>query len=91
MEHNEALKRALLKCEVFIMTIGLSEAWVFADSGLALIGVPRKKCDRTLLYAKNLTVQDNLVQLERVHELFQKYNPRAKIIATVSPVPLGAT
>lgn len=89
-EHTQALRRALMKCEVFILTLGLSEAWVFADSGLAMVGAPRK-CDMTLMRAKNLTVQDNVDELERIHALFQKYNPKAKLIATVSPVPLSAT
>ena len=88
--HNEALSRALRKCEVFILTLGMTEAWVFADSELATSTSPIFG-DATLVRHRNLTVEDNVRELERIYELFAKHNPEAKIITTVSPVPLNST
>ncbi len=89
-EHNAALARAMRKCEVFILTLGMTEAWEFADSGLVTSASPTHG-DPTLLRHKNLTVEDNFRELERIYKLFQKYNPGIKIITTVSPVPLNST
>jgi len=89
-EHNAALSRALTKCEVFILTLGMTEAWVLTDSGLATSASPRGG-DATLFQHVNLTVADNVRELEVIYDLFQRYNPKAKIITTVSPVPLNAT
>lgn len=89
-EHNDALERALKKCEVFILTLGLTEAWLFADSGLATSTSPVLG-DPTLIRHKNLSVSDNVVELERIYSLFQEHNPGVKFITTVSPVPLNAT
>ena len=89
-EHNEALGRAMRNCEVFILTLGMTEAWVFADSGLATSASPIFG-DATLTRYKNLTVDENVQELERIYELCQKYNPKMKIITTVSPVPLNST
>ena len=32
-KHSAALNKALNKCDVFILTLGLTEAWYFAHSG----------------------------------------------------------
>ena len=89
-KHNEALGRALRKCEVFILTLGMTEAWVFADSGLATSTSPIFG-DATLIRHKNLSVEENVYELEQIYSLFQKHNPNMKIITTVSPVPLNST
>jgi len=89
-EHNEALSRALRRCEVFVLTLGLTEAWYFADTGDVTSTSPRRG-DSTLLRHRNLTARDNIEELERLYAVFKKHNPGVKFIATVSPVPLNAT
>ncbi|MGE4218174.1 MAG: GSCFA domain-containing protein [Alphaproteobacteria bacterium] len=89
-EHNAALKRALTRCEVFILTLGMTEIWKFADSGLSTAAAPTVG-DPTLVRYHNLTVDENVAELERIYALFQEHNPRCKFITSVSPVPLNAT
>ncbi len=89
-EHNSALHKAFSQSEVFILTLGMTEAWIFADSGLATSASPRKG-DPTLLRHKNLSLEDNVVELERLYAVFKKHNPKIKFITSVSPVPLNST
>lgn len=89
-EHNAALKRALTRCRVFILTLGMTEVWRFADTNLST-GVAPHRGDPTLFRHHNLSVEENVAELERIHELFQTHNPECKIITSVSPVPLNAT
>jgi hypothetical protein len=89
-EFKYALNRALTKCDAFILTLGMTEAWIFADTGEATSTGPRR-AEPTLVRHKNISVAETLAELERIHVLFAKHNPKAKIIATVSPVPLNAT
>ena len=78
-------------CEVFILTLGNTEVWTFSDTGEPLSVTPRNKCDVSLMKLKNQTVEDVLADLEDFYKIFKKHNPKVKIIATVSPVPLNAT
>lgn len=89
-EHNAALRRALTKCDVFIVTLGMTEAWYFADSGLFTNTSPRGK-EHSLFRCKNLTVADNVAELERLYAVYKKHKPDIKFIVTVSPVPINAT
>lgn len=89
-EHSAALNRALTKCRVFILTLGMTEIWRFADSDLST-GVAPGRGDPTLFRHHNLSVEENVEELERIHTLFRKHNPECRIITTVSPVPLNAT
>ena len=89
-EHNRSLKRAMENCEVFILTLGNTEIWTFADDDRPLALSPRN-CDATLMRLKNQTLDETCADLEAFYKLFKKHNPNVKIIATVSPVPLNAT
>lgn len=89
-EHNAALRRALTKCDVFIITLGMTEAWYFADSGLFTNTTPRGK-EHTLFRCKNLTVEENVAELERLYEVYKRHKPDIKFVVTVSPVPINAT
>ena len=68
--HNIALKNALLKCDVFILTLGLTEAWFFAHSE-KYTSVSPHKIEPSLLRQKNLSVEDNIKELEK-YMLFTK-------------------
>lgn len=89
-EHNAALRRAFQKAKVFILTLGMTEAWSFADTGLVTSTAPRR-CDPTLFRHLSLSVEDNVRELVRISDLLRQYNPMLKVITTVSPVPLNAT
>lgn len=88
--HSEALSRALLKCDVLIITLGLCEAWRFIHSKDYITGSPQG-IHPALLEKKFLTVDENIQELDRLYHVFHEYNPTAKLIVTVSPVPLNTT
>ena len=89
-EHTQALNRALSKCEVFIFTLGLSEAWKFSHSG-EYVSVAPHNVDGFLVEPHNLNVDENVAELELLYSVFRRHNPRIKLIISVSPVPLNKT
>tara|TARA_B100000242_G_scaffold191830_1_gene138187 strand:+ start:2003 stop:3370 length:1368 start_codon:yes stop_codon:yes gene_type:complete len=89
-KHNKALKKALLKCDVFIITLGLTEAWYFAHSG-KYTSVSPHKINPVLLRQKNLNLDENLKELEKIFEIYKKHQPNIKFIISVSPIPLNKT
>jgi hypothetical protein len=88
--HLDAARDALLKCEVFILTLGMNELWYLKSDGSILT---RMLWDLSpaLLDRRVLTVQENLDELNRMLEVWRHHNPAIKLIVTVSPVPLHAT
>ncbi len=88
--HSAAIRRALLKCEVFVLTLGLTETWQFADSG-SYTSLSPWKVDPALLRHRLLSVAENVAELERLHEVYQRHRPGIKLILSVSPVPLLKT
>jgi hypothetical protein len=89
-KHTAALRRSLMKCDVFVLTLGLTEAWYFAHDG-SYTSISPWKMDPHLLRMKNLTVEDNVQELERLYAVYKKHKPGIKFIISVSPVPLNKT
>lgn len=78
--------------EVFILTLGLAEVWKDAKSGEAMWGtVLQKDYEEGRHLFEVTTVEDNYKKLREIVRLIQDNRPEAKIIFTVSPVPLLAT
>jgi hypothetical protein len=88
--HTAALKRALLKCEVVVLTLGLTETWQLAHSG-DFLSMDPQKIDPLLVKQKNLTLEENLKELELIYETYKKFVPNIKFILSVSPVGLNKT
>ena len=88
--HTEAIRRALLKCDVFILTLGLTEAWRFAHSG-DFTSIAPHKVEPSLVRAHELTVAENVAELERLLAVYKRFKPNIKLIISVSPVPLAKT
>src|SRR5271165_2402176 len=88
--HLDAARKALLKCEVFILTLGMNEIWYLKSDGSILT---RMLWDLSpaLFDRRILTVQENVEELNRMLEVWRNHNPAIKLIVTVSPVPLHAT
>lgn len=89
-----AVHRNLADADVFIITLGLIEAWYdletetylnFTPSEILAGNLSRFEC-RITDYQENLTALQNLVQYLR-----KIYNSDLKVIVTVSPVPLNVT
>ena len=78
------------ECDVAILTLGLTEAWRFAHDRTWLSYIPFGTAPE-LLERHNLTVEENIANLQQLSDHWRAYNPDLKIIVTVSPVPLNAT
>ncbi|BBN80594.1 hypothetical protein PA25_05790 [Pseudoalteromonas sp. A25] len=87
--HLDATRRALEKCEVFIVTLGLNECWELYD-GTVLSRNPQKQI-YALVKHKTLSVQENVDNIQAFFDTVKKYNPNFKLIITVSPIPFLAT
>ena len=82
------------KVDVFIFTLGHTETWRSRHDGAVFPLAPgvvagaMKGEDYEFI---NLTKSDVLADLEEFMYEFTKINPTAKVVVTVSPVPLAAT
>lgn len=88
--HTHALRRALLRCEVFVLTLGLTEAWQFAPTG-DYVSVPQLTRAPQLFRRRRLSVDENLAELERIFDVYRAHRPDVRFIVSVSPVPLNKT
>ena len=85
-------KEVIQKTELFIITLGLSEIWYDKRTGDALWrAVPAHLFDDNIHGFRASSHQENYENLVKICTLIHKAKPRAKIIFTVSPVPLMAT
>ncbi|OLP53872.1 hypothetical protein BJF92_04620 [Rhizobium rhizosphaerae] len=78
--------------DLFIITLGLSELWydkptgeVFWRAVPADVYDSQRHCFRTASHAETLH------NLHRIYELIRRYRPAARILFSVSPIPLTAT
>ena len=94
VEHLAAVRRMFAECEVFVFTLGLTEAWRSTIDGTAYPAPPGRSFgtfDDARYAFDNLGVAANVDALGRFLTLLREINPRVNIILTVSPVPLVAT
>jgi hypothetical protein len=92
--HLSAVRQMFEGLDVFIFTLGLTEAWCSKNDGAVFPlapGVVAGEMDSSRYEFRNFTVADVVADLRGfLNRLFQ-VNARAKILLTVSPVPLLAT
>jgi hypothetical protein len=92
--HLEAVVRAVKGSDVFIFTLGLTEAWVDRRDG-AVYPVPpgrgRGAFDPERVEFQNFSSEQTAQAIERAFALLREINPKVRLILTVSPVPLAAT
>ncbi|SMX37427.1 GSCFA domain-containing protein [Octadecabacter ascidiaceicola] len=87
-----ATKAIFDKTEVFILTVGLSEVWYDEVSkNVFWRTIPKNSYDPERHKFRLSTVQENKENLQAIYDLIQKHRPDAKLIVTLSPVPLAAT
>jgi hypothetical protein len=93
--HLESVRRVFERCEVFIFTMGLTEAWEHAADGAAYPVVPGTRAGGTFDAAKyrfhNFNYPEIMADLESFHSRLREINPEVRLMLTVSPVPLVAT
>jgi hypothetical protein len=95
-DYNEEVRQqtraALLASDVFIITLGLSEVWSHKATGdVFWRAVPQDVYDPSLHEFRVSTHAENLKNLREIHRIIRKHKPDAKIIFTLSPIPLVAT
>jgi hypothetical protein len=93
-QYLDSVVAAFRSCDVFIFTLGLTEAWRSKLDGAvypACPGTIAGTFDGTLYEFVNFTVADVTDDLNAFVEEIRRINPNVRIILTVSPVPLVAT
>ncbi len=89
-----ALRGMFESCDVFIFTLGLTEAWVNRRSGVVYPmcpGVIAGEFSDEIHEFRNYDYTEVRSDLEDVIALIRTRNPGMKVVLTVSPVPLTAT
>jgi hypothetical protein len=92
--HLDAVKRLLETSDVFVFTLGLTEAWLLRedDSVYPLApGVAAGLYDEARYRFANFSAAEVAADLKRFFELTRRINPALRYILTVSPVALAAT
>lgn len=93
-QHLAAVRRMFETLDVFVFTLGLTECWASAADGAAFPicpGVEGGTFDADRHRFVNQGVAEVIDDLDRFRAGLKAVNPRARIILTVSPVPLAAT
>ncbi len=94
-EHHFAkVREAFETLDVFVFTLGLTEGWVSEVDGAAFPicpGVAGGIFDPASHSFRNLRASEVRGQLQGFIERLRSVNPRARVMLTVSPVPLAAT
>jgi hypothetical protein len=93
-QHLAAVRKMFETLDVFVFTLGLTEAWRSREDGAIFPlcpGTEGGKFDPARHEFYNQSVEDVIADMTEFIEALQVVNPKAQIILTVSPVPLMAT
>lgn len=93
-QHLRATKRAFEQADVFVLTMGLTEAWVSRIDGAVFPACPGTiagSFDPARHVFHNFSVAEITDDLHRFIVELRAINPTVRFILTVSPVPLVAT
>jgi hypothetical protein len=85
-------RQVLLETEFFVITLGLSEIWYDeVTGGVFWRAVPLRHVDPARHRFRVCTMAETKQALVRIRELIARHVPAAKLLFTLSPVPLAAT
>jgi hypothetical protein len=93
-QHLAAVRTLLGETDVFVFTLGLTETWADRRDGAVFPACPGRghgAFDPDRYEFRNLGVAENVDALDRFVQLLWERNPSARVLLTVSPVPLVAT
>jgi hypothetical protein len=91
-EGRLATKEIFDRTDVFILTLGLSEIWYDKVTGEVFWrGITKDMYDPKRHGFRVSTVEENTQNLYKIYDFIKRNRPDAKIIVTLSPVPLYAT
>lgn len=78
--------------DVFVLTLGLSEIWYDKVSGEAFWrAIPAERFDPERHGFRVSTVEENAANLREIRRIIRTARPEARIVFTLSPIPLMAT
>jgi hypothetical protein len=92
--HLRQVLSVIRSAELFVFTLGLTEAWTHAPSGTVYPTAPGTiagNYDPAVHRFHNFTFQEIYSDLSAFFELAKAQNPDMRFLLTVSPVPLTAT
>ncbi|MEK8031842.1 GSCFA domain-containing protein [Ideonella sp. DXS29W] len=92
--HLTAVRQLFESCDLFVFTLGLTEAWISRIDGAAYPVCPGTSggtFDPARHVFANLSYTEVLADMESFIERVRQINPRMRFLLTVSPVPLMAT
>jgi hypothetical protein len=92
--HLSHVREMFTELDTFVFTLGLTEIWRSKNNGLVVPIVPSAVSEEANIEDYefyNLTTYDVIEDLNNFQQKLHNINPKAKIIYTVSPVPLIAT
>lgn len=93
-QHLSCVINAFQRSNIFVFTLGLTEAWVSTLDGAVFPvcpGTVAGEFDPQLHQFKNFTAKETAADIKLAFEIIRKINPEIRFILTVSPVPLVAT
>ncbi len=92
-EQMQATTREIFtSTDVFIFTLGLSEVWYDKPTNEVFWrAIPESQFDPERHGFRLMGAEENARNLKRVYEIIRTHRPEARIIVTLSPVPLAAT
>lgn len=90
---SDAIRTAVLAADLYIVTLGMIEAWRDRETGLHVWGeqVGRYAPDPTRFELHRATYQENYENVAWICRTIAERYPDRKILLTVSPVPIGRT
>lgn len=92
--HLSSVAKMFRSLDVFVFTMGLTEAWVSKVDGTVYptaAGTIIGEHDPAKYEFQNFRYSDSFADMVAFIELLRSVNPAARILLTVSPVPLNAT
>lgn len=92
--HLAEVRRMFQELDVFVFTLGLTESWIHkADGAVVPVapGVSGGEWDPQVYEFRNMSAAEVVTDMLAAIDAMREINPRARILLTVSPVPLIAT
>lgn len=92
--HLEHVRQMVSDTDIFVFTLGLTEAWMDDRAGRVMAlapGVIAGQYDADRYRFHNFTFDELLDDLEAIFNALKTIRPDIKLLLTVSPVPLTAT
>ena len=93
-EHLGFVRKVFTEADIFVFTLGLTEAWRSTEDGAVFPlapGVAGGAFDETRHEFHNFDIDETRAELAAFLDGLREVNPKVKVLLTVSPVPLIAT